>query len=398
MSDNLRDKLFTAGELAKMAGVSLRTIRFYDSKGILKPISHSDSGYRYYDCNSVEQLQKILMLKFTGFSLEQIHQIMSCDSERVKMSLAAQKNLLLEKKAHIEAIISALDEAQGIEGDELWEKLSEIMKFTAQKEKIIAQYADDSNLQRRINIHAYSTAEVPWMQWVFDRLEIHKGMRILEIGCGNALLWRENIDRIPENTDIYLTDYSQGMVESAENLLAEFKLQIDRRNIKFRFGTADANDLKIRGEYDLIIANHVLYHVRERERLLNHVYELLTDGGRFCCTTIGEHHMEEINCMLTEFSGEIQSPFFEMFDKFMLENGGELLSRVFSCVEREEQDSDLIVDDAQVIYDYVYSYPGNVKEILDKRGGEFFELIREKIEKEGAMFIRKSQGIFTCRK
>ncbi len=398
MLDNSHDKLFTAGELAKMAGVSLRTIRFYDSKGILKPISHSDSGYRYYDVNSVERLQKILMLKFTGFSLEQIQQIMSCDSESVKMSFAAQKNLLLEKKAHIEAIISALDEAQGIEGDELWEKLSEIMKFTAQKEKIITQYADDSNLQRRINIHAYSTAETPWMEWVFDRLEIHEGMRILEIGCGNALLWRENIDRIPENVEIYLTDYSQGMVESAENLLAEFKPQVHGRNIKFRFGTADANDLKICGEYDLIIANHVLYHIRERGRMLERVCELLADGGRFCCTTIGQHHMEELNCMLSEFSGEVQSPFFEIFDEFMLENGGELLEGVFSRVEKEEQDSDLIVDDAQVIYDYVYSYPGNVKEILDKRGGEFLELIREKIEKEGAMFIRKSQGIFNCRK
>lgn len=392
------DKLFTAGELAKMAGVSLRTIRFYDSKGILKPISYSDSGYRYYNVNSVERLQKILMLKFTGFSLEQIQQIMSCDSESIKISLAAQKNLLLEKKAHIEAIISALDEAQRIEGDELWEKLSEIMKFTAQKEKIITQYADDSNLQRRINIHAYSTAETPWMQWVFDRLEISGGMRILEIGCGNALLWRENIDRIPDNTEIYLTDYSQGMVESAENLLAEFKPQTDRRNIKFRFGTADANDLKIDGEYDLIIANHVLYHVRERGRLIERIYAMLTDGGRFCCTTIGQHHMEELNRMLIKFSGEVQSPFFEIFDEFMLENGGELLESVFSRVEREEQDSNLIVDDAQVIYDYVYSYPGNVKEILDKRGGEFLALIRKKIEKEGAMFIRKSQGIFICEK
>lgn len=392
------DKLYTAGELAKMAGVSLRTVRFYDSKGILKPIAHSDSGYRYYDCSSVERLQKILMMKFIGFSLEQIQQIMSSDGDSVKLSLAAQKNLLLEKKAHIEAIISALDEAQGIEGDELWEKLSEIMKFTAQKEKIITQYADDSNLQRRINIHAYSTAETPWMQWVFDRLEISGGMKILEIGCGNALLWRENIDRIPENTEIYLTDYSQGMVESAENLLSEFKRQTDSRGIKFRFGTADANDLKICGKYDLVIANHVLYHVRERGKLLERVHDLLTDGGRFCCTTIGQHHMEELNRMLSEFSSEIQSPFFEMFNEFTLENGGELLQRVFDRVQREEQDSNLIVDDARAIYDYVYSYPGNVKEILDNRGGDFITMIRDKIEKEGAMFIRKSQGIFTCSK
>ena len=45
--------LYTAGEIAKIAGVSLRTIRFYDVKGLLKPVSYSDAGYRYYNQESL---------------------------------------------------------------------------------------------------------------------------------------------------------------------------------------------------------------------------------------------------------------------------------------------------------------------------------------------------------
>lgn len=401
MTNESCGKLFTAGELARMAGVSTRTIRFYDSKGILKPVTHSDSGYRYYDEGSVQQLQKILMLKFAGFSLEQTERIMRSDNDSVKLSFAAQKKLLTEKKEHIEAIISALeeiDEVQEAEGEELWRRLSELMRFTSQKEKMLVQYADDSNLQRRINIHAYSTAEVPWMEWVFDRMNIRGGMRILELGCGNALLWRENISRIPDGVSLELTDYSQGMADSAENLMREFGPELTRRGISIKFGQADANDLQLGGEYDLIIANHMLYHVRERRQLFDKVRGLLADGGRFCCTTVGERHMYELNSLLKEFSGEIRTPFFDIPGEFSLENGREALSQAFSSVTMEEHGDDLTVDDPQVLYYYLYSYPGNVKEILDKRGNELMALLEDRIRKEGAMFITKSQGIFICEK
>lgn len=67
---------YTAGELAKLLGVSPRTIRFYDEKNLLTPCAYSGAGYRLYDEQSVQRLQKIIMLKFMNFSLEQIAGIM----------------------------------------------------------------------------------------------------------------------------------------------------------------------------------------------------------------------------------------------------------------------------------------------------------------------------------
>ena len=63
----MQNNLYTAGELAKMAGVSLRTIHFYDIKGLLCPVDYSESGYRLYDQKSFATLQHILMLKYLGF-------------------------------------------------------------------------------------------------------------------------------------------------------------------------------------------------------------------------------------------------------------------------------------------------------------------------------------------
>ena len=67
------EKLYSTGEFAKIAGVTLRTIRYYDKIGLLKPTKVLNNGYRRY-CNSdLITLQKIVSLKQLGFSLEEIY-------------------------------------------------------------------------------------------------------------------------------------------------------------------------------------------------------------------------------------------------------------------------------------------------------------------------------------
>ena len=104
-----------------MAGVSLRTIRFYDAKGLLKPVSYSEAGYRYYDRNSLLSLQRIIMLKYLGFPLSQIHEIMMKDND-VEAQIASQKELLLQKKSHLEELISTIDLWQNSQREEKWDE------------------------------------------------------------------------------------------------------------------------------------------------------------------------------------------------------------------------------------------------------------------------------------
>ena len=66
---------YSSGEFARMANVSIRTIRFYDKQNILKPSYVNPSGARFYTDSDLARLQQILLLKYLGFSLDDIKEM-----------------------------------------------------------------------------------------------------------------------------------------------------------------------------------------------------------------------------------------------------------------------------------------------------------------------------------
>ena len=188
------------------------------------------------------------------------------------------------------------------------------------------------------------------------------------------------------------------MLEQTRQNLAPYESELASRGIRITYRVLDANALELpAASYDRIIANHMLYHVERRESCLAAIARALKPEGTFYCSTVGDSHMQELHQLVTAFDPRIDMPFLSLTGGFHLENAKPQLLRHFTRVERQDQDNDLIVDDPQVIYDYIRSYPGNASLILEQRGRELLSLIRDKLEQEGAMFIRKSTGIFICR-
>lgn len=145
---------FTSGELAKMSGVSYKTIRYYVEKGLLRPEKTTESGYKLFGESSVRDLEKIIMLKYLDFDLNEIKRMLH-------------------------------------EGNE---------KLSFEK-----QYIQSDNLESRINIHAYSTSKESWYEWLFQKFELAEGMKVLDVGCGNAAV-RENLMPYKNLSEKYLAD------------------------------------------------------------------------------------------------------------------------------------------------------------------------------------------------
>ena len=99
-------------EFAKLAGVSVRTLHYYDEIGLLKPaLVDAQNGYRFYDENSLLRMQEILFYRELDFPLKSILEILSSPDYDKQKALAEQRKLLGLKKERLERIIDALDGA-----------------------------------------------------------------------------------------------------------------------------------------------------------------------------------------------------------------------------------------------------------------------------------------------
>lgn len=109
---------YRINELADLAGISVRTLRYYDQKGLLVPSSRTDAGYRLYSDNDLEKLQQILFWRELNFSLEQIKQIVNQPGFDRRQALATQVNLLEERANHFQRLADlardTLDSEKGV--------------------------------------------------------------------------------------------------------------------------------------------------------------------------------------------------------------------------------------------------------------------------------------------
>lgn len=125
--------MMTVNEVSKLTGVSIRTLQYYDTIGLLKPSAYTESGYRLYDDTALERLQQILLFKELEFPLKEIKTIVDAPGFDRSKALEQQIELLTMKKEHLENLI---DFARGIK----WLGVKN-MDFTVFDTKKMDEYA-----------------------------------------------------------------------------------------------------------------------------------------------------------------------------------------------------------------------------------------------------------------
>jgi len=197
---------------------------------------------------------------------------------------------------------------------------------------------------------------------------------------------------LPDGCNITLTDVSEGMIKDAKNNLKKFE-------DKFQFAVLDANELNFEDEsFDLVIANHMLFYIKNGDKVFSQIKRILKDNGYFYCSTVGETHMEELEKLIKGFNKELVMCENNMAEDFGLENGKNQLDKWFKEVDQYNYEDALIVTEVEPLAQYVYSTHGNVKEILEGRYLDFEDYIKKEIDKGGKIHISKSTGLFQCKK
>jgi DNA-binding transcriptional MerR regulator len=103
--------MYSVSEVARVAGVTVRTLHHYDAIGLLRPSGRTRSGYRRYGDADLERLQEILFYRELGFGLEAVTGLLNSPTRDRREILRQQRHLLVKRITKLEAMVAAVDRA-----------------------------------------------------------------------------------------------------------------------------------------------------------------------------------------------------------------------------------------------------------------------------------------------
>ena len=151
-------KLFRAREFARLTGVTVRALHHYDRLGLLKPSRYSRSGYRLYCESDVARLEQIVALKFIGFSLKQIKDILRNGGGDLATTLRRQREAIEEKRKRLQLAVKAIQRAEyvvvtnGAPALEMFAKIIEVINMQSNMDWTKKYYSEEA--QREIEKRA----------------------------------------------------------------------------------------------------------------------------------------------------------------------------------------------------------------------------------------------------
>ncbi len=247
------------------------------------------------------------------------------------------------------------------------------------------QYATDSNLAIRIRTHElYTEPKLDFTAWVLDQIEWRGDEWVVDVGCGAGAYG----EAVQARTLHYVAgDLSHGMLQT---IVAPSRVNLDAQRLPI-----------VGGSVDVLLANHMLYHVPDKERALAEFARVLRPDGVLLAATNSAQNMLELGELLERVAARLGAATLPPAPlNFTLENGGAVLRRHFALVERIDLPSALVFREAQPVIDYVATSP----RFLGGFDGDdelpwcvLRELVEAEIAARGTFRVHKLTGVFRCR-
>ena len=124
--------MITVHEVSALSGVTIRTLRYYDRIGLLKPAARTEAGYRLYDDADLMRLQRILLLRELEIPLRDVSRLLKLSETGQREAIGRQITLLELKKEHLDNLISLCADCHEKRHPE---KRSKIKRKTMEREK-----------------------------------------------------------------------------------------------------------------------------------------------------------------------------------------------------------------------------------------------------------------------
>jgi len=183
---------YTIKDIADLAGVTTRTIRYYDEIGLLSPANTGENRYRYYDQNNLLRLQQILFFRELDVPLKEIARIMSRPEFDLVSALENHRSALQRKASRLEALMNTLDQTiASVKGEGF---MSDNEFFEGFDE---SQYEDEAH-ERWGDDPKYSESQAKWSSYSKEQKEAIKA----EGGRLTVRMVSENSEATPDDPDV----------------------------------------------------------------------------------------------------------------------------------------------------------------------------------------------------
>ncbi|MFQ5434985.1 MAG: class I SAM-dependent methyltransferase [Anaerolineae bacterium] len=264
--------------------------------------------------------------------------------------------------------------------------------FTNQAHLKDLSYKTQDKLNVRIDTHQkYTKPPVNFIRWVMDAIPWQGDEVALDVGCGSG----NYVELGRRYGRTYLAgDLSLGMLQelTQPDLI---RINLDAQRLPFANDTAD-----------VILANHMIYHIPDKTAALTEFRRVLRPNGRLLAATNSVHSMSELRHLVPQACQRLNIEPFNMLETatggFTLENGRALLQTHFSRVSRHDLPAALVFPQAQPVLDYINSsrdwYESKLQDLVkwEELLSAMEGILDEHIAQHGEFRVNKLSGIFVC--
>jgi ubiquinone/menaquinone biosynthesis C-methylase UbiE len=258
-----------------------------------------------------------------------------------------------------------------------------------------------AGLDIRIRTHQlYTRPQVDFAQWVLGQIRWRGDELVLDVGCGSGLYVDPVLARLDQGGRLVSADLSLGMLK-----------QVASRSPVPPIGllNADAMELPLAtGSCDVVLANHVLYHLQDIGRGVGEIYRVLRAQGHLIAATNASDSMQrfldEMEKAAAALGYELHLPVSPVGLRFNLENGASWIETAFSDPEMRMLDSELVFPEAEPAVAFVNSMRNGFELRLPR--GLTWEALMDQVTRHievaimeaGAYHVSKRTGVLIARK
>ena len=382
----MSEKHYKIGELATITNVSTKAIRIYEAKGLLTSYRDETNNYRYFEEGAIVRMQKIEVLKYLGFSLEDIGKMLErYESMNLTESFLEQKRMLEKKARELDRMIYCMDRAakesqmEGFEITKLFESLRNI---------IISRKADEGVYR----MYGHSDEPRGWSRWIYERADIKSGESVLDAGCGWGNLWHFNEERYAPDMQVTLVDFHNTHAD-------EFATRVKDKE-QFQFIWGDLNEVDYPKKYDCIFLNHVIFYLDNPTKTYTRLKSFLNPDGRMITTWGGLLLAENLMSLLCEYAPEeqkkIKAHFAEL--KKEMEQREKELKQVYGEVALHKYPAVLHFETAKEMVDYLEPVAKKWGVNIADGMTSFEKFLEEKFKEAGEeLHMVRDSYLYVCR-